>query len=476
MRHEFTRTHSLMRIFHTLGITVLALGGLAACNSDRLEVPEYNNPTPEGVSSDPLVALNLAAGGIIQRDRADHGGQILSNGIFGREAFNYTPTEGRNTTGYLVNPTDPTSFGSGNFLGRFQTLKNIQGFYGLIETATPLVPLTTAQVQAATGFAKTFEGLTFLHYISSRHNLGGTVVIPEDPTDIQPFVSRDSVYSVALTRLNEGLTALQAGGTTFPFQLTAGFAGFNTPSNFARFNRAIAARLLAYRGSLSTGATRTQFYTQALTALTASFITPGGPLATGVFHVFSTAAGDLSNPINTATSVNVLAHPSTTVDATAGDLRLSKTRTIAQRNAPGGLGIPTTVGFNRYADQSTPIPIIRNEELILLRAEARYFTADQAGALADLNDVRTRAGGLPALVAGDIDTESKFLDRLLYERRYSLLLEGHRWVDVRRFGRLNTLPLDLATHVRALQQVVPISECQARDRTGDPALKGPGCP
>jgi len=192
--------------------------------------------------------------------------------------------------------------------------------------------------------------------------------------------------------------------------------------------------------------------------------------------VFSTAAGDLANPINTVTSVNVLAHPSTTVDATAGDLRLSKTRTIAQRNAPGGLGIPTTVGFNRYADQSTPIPIIRNEELILLRAEARYFTADQAGALTDLNDVRTRAGGLPALVAGDIDTESKFLDRLLYERRYSLLLEGHRWADVRRFGRLNTLPLDLPTHVRAMQQVVPISECQARDRTGDPALKGPGCP
>ena len=465
-----------MRIFHTLGITALALGGLAACSSDRLEVPEYNNPTPAGVSSDPVVALNLAAGGIIQRDRADHGGQILSNGIFGREAFNYTPTEGRNTTGYLVNPTDPTSFGSGNFLGRFQTLKNIQLFYGLIETATPLVPLTTAQVQAATGFAKTFEGLTFLHYISSRHNLGGTVVIPEDPTDIQPFVSRDSVYSVALLRLNEGLTALQAGGTAFPFQLTGGFTGFNTPSNFARFNRAIAARLLAYRGSLSTGATRTQFYTQALTALTASFIAPGGALATGVFHVYSTAAGDLANPINTATAVTVLAHPSTTVDATAGDLRLSKTRTIAQRNAPGGLGIPTTVGFNRYADQATPIPIIRNEELILLRAEARYFTADQTGALADLNDVRTRSGGLPALSAGDIDTESKFLDRLLYERRYSLLLEGHRWADVRRFGRLNTLPLDLPTHVRAVQQVVPLSECQARDRTGDPALKGTGCP
>jgi starch-binding outer membrane protein, SusD/RagB family len=460
-----------MRILRTLGIATVALGGLAGCNADRLEVPELNNPTPEGVATDPGVALNLAAGGIITRDRADIA--VVANGIFGREVFNYTPTESRNTTGYLVNPEDPTSFGAGNFLGRFQTLKNIQNFYTIRDAATSL---TDAQKEAATGFGKTFEGLTFLYYIASRHNLGGPVEIPEDPTDIKPFVSRDSVYSVAQTRLNEGFTALQAGGATFPFSLTAGFTGFNTPANFAKFNRAIAARLLAYRGSLSTGATRSQFYQQALTALAASFIAPGGALTTGVYHVFSTAAGDATNPVNTATSVNILGHPSTTVDAAAGDQRLSKVRTIAARTAPGGTGIPTTVGFNRYADQSTPFPIIRNEELILLRAEARYFTGDQAGALSDLNDVRTRSGGLAALSAGDIDTESKFLDRLLYERRYSLLLEGHRWIDVRRFGRLATLPLDLPTHVRALQQVVPLAECQARGRTGDPALKGTGCP
>ena len=464
-----------MRRVRTLGITAAALGALSACSSDRLNVPEYNNPTPEGVASDPVVALNLAAGGIITRDRADIA--VVSNGIFGREVLNYTPTDSRNVTGYLVNPDDPTSFGSGNFLGRFQTLKNLQNFYTIIEAATSL---TEAQAGAATGFAKTFEGLTFLYYVNSRHNLGGPVEIPEDPTDIKPFVSRDSVYAVAQTRLDEGRTALQAGGTEFPFQLTAGFTGFNTPTTFAQFNRAIAARLLAYRGSLATGATRTQFYTQALTALGQSFIAPGGNLNLGVYHVFSTAAGDAANPVNTVTAVNVLAHPSTTVDATPGDLRLSKTRTIAQRTAPGATGIPTTVGWNRYADQSTPFPIIRNEELILLRAEARYFTGDQTGALADLNDVRTRAGGLPALSAADISSEANFITRLLYERRYSLAHEGHRWIDVRRFGRLDTLPLDITTgpntHVRALQQVVPLAECQARDRTGDPSLKGTGCP
>ena len=129
-----------MRRVRTLGITAAALGALSACSSDRLHVPEYNNPTPEGVASDPVVALNLAAGGIITRDRADIA--VVANGIFGREVLNYTPTDSRNVTGYLVNPDDPTSFGSGNFLGRFQTLKNLQNFYTIIEAATTLTELT----------------------------------------------------------------------------------------------------------------------------------------------------------------------------------------------------------------------------------------------------------------------------------------------------------------------------------------------
>ena len=31
---------------------------------------------------------------------------------------------------------------------------------------------------------------------------------------------------------------------------------------------------------------------------------------------------------------------------------------------------------------------------------------------------------------------------MLYERRYSLYFEGHRWIDMRRYNRLNQLPLD----------------------------------
>ena len=39
-------------------------------------------------------------------------------------------------------------------------------------------------------------------------------------------------------------------------------------------------------------------------------------------------------------------------------------------------------------------------------------------------------------------TQSALLTEMLYERRYSLFCEGHRWVDLRRYGLLGTLPID----------------------------------
>ncbi|HET9989055.1 MAG TPA: RagB/SusD family nutrient uptake outer membrane protein, partial [Kofleriaceae bacterium] len=106
-----------------------------------------------------------------------------------------------------------------------------------------------------------------------------------------------------------------------------------------------------------------------------------------------------------------------------------------------------------------PVPLIRNEELILLEAEAKFFTGDVPGALVALNLVRVTSGGL-APITGTPDAAT-FTDELLYERRYSLLFEGgHRWIDLRRFMR--DLPLDVPTHVRNVRYPFPQAECNAR--------------
>src|SRR5215213_969737 len=300
---------------------VLALG---ACSADRLEVPNYNAPTPEGAAAAPLVALAQGASGLLTQVRALWGfgnGPVSQFALYGREAFLYTAQEGRNTTGYLVTPNDNTSFGVGTFAGYYTLRRNADNFYNIIDAAA--TSLTPEQIAASRGFAKTLEGWDMLVYIMSRHDLGGAVEQTADPNFIAPFVARDSVYGWTLGRLSAGLTDLQAGGTTFPFSLTAGFTGFNTPATFAKFNRAVAARALAYRGSLSTGATRTQFYQQALTALTGSFISTTDGVEAGVYQVFSTAAGEQINGINSTSNLDFVAHPSIVTDAEPGDRRLA---------------------------------------------------------------------------------------------------------------------------------------------------------
>ena len=126
------------------------------------------------------------------------------------------------------------------------------------------------------------------------------------------------------------------------------------------------------------------------------------------------------------------------------------------------VGHPARVAVPSPGPISSPIPIVRNEELPLIEAEARWFTADQAGAMTYLNEVRTRSGGLVALAMPASD--AAFIDALLYERRYSLMLEGgHRWLDMRRFDRLGDLPLARAGDVVADMFPIPRDECIARE-------------
>jgi hypothetical protein len=41
--------------------------------------------------------------------------------------------------------------------------------------------------------------------------------------------------------------------------------------------------------------------------------------------------------------------------------------------------------------------------------------------------------------------------------------EGHRWIDARRLGRLESLGRDVATHIIVPRWSIPESECLARN-------------
>jgi hypothetical protein len=467
---------------------LLAVGGCA-----EPIVPNYNSPTEEEAGRDPS-AVQLQATGLLSQLRAPVTGYTSDVGILGRESFNYFPTDGRATTHYLFGPgpLDYSGFaaGVGIWNAAYNNGRNIVGFLASVAAQTAI---TQAQKDAANGFAKTLEALGYLYVIATRDTVGAITQIMAEPQDLAPFVSRDSVYAFISGRLDEADADLAAAGTaSFPFAFTSGFVGFNTPATFRQFNRAIAARALAYRGSISqfaspTGAAcaPTSCYDQALTALGASFLNTASALSAGPFHTYSTSTGDAQNSLFFSTTSDIVAHPSIRTDAPirvggTRDLRLiAKVDTATptkQPNAGPTSGIPSSIRFRFYPDRNAGIKIIRNEELILLRAEARWFTGDRLNAIADIDFIRVNSGGLPNSTLTIASTDAEFITELLLQRRYSLLFEGHRWIDHRRFNRLTLLPLDQPNHFVAKVQPVTQAECLVRINETTPAMRGPGCP
>jgi starch-binding outer membrane protein, SusD/RagB family len=449
------RFHMTRRVW--LSMTALTLAG---CGD--LTVPDYNNPSIEALQGNPTpTTIAQAAQGMIIGSRTYMGtqnGYVSLLGILGRESYNFDPADPRFVTEMLIGPLDPGSPAFGANLYAF-FYRNIRLGNTLLTAVDQVGGLTDAQKEAVRGFAKTIQAHDFQALLNTRDDLGLPIDVGIDPTaPPAPIVPRAQVFARIVQLLDEARTHLQAGGTAFPFSLGPGFADFNTPATFLTFNRALKARVDVYMGN----------YAAAITSLNGSFINTSASLDLGAYHAFSTQSGDVDNQLFDPQGRAILAHPSIVSDAQpradgSRDLRVGrKVTTLAEPRTVQG--ITTDLLFTIYDSPEAPVPIIRNEELILLRAEARYNTADVAGALADINFIRVNSGGLPPRTLADIATPATFADELLYNRRYSLLFEGgHRWIDARRFGRLGTLPRALPAHTVPSRFPYPEGECLARN-------------
>ncbi|MGH2709327.1 MAG: RagB/SusD family nutrient uptake outer membrane protein, partial [Actinomycetota bacterium] len=181
-----------------------------------------------------------------------------------------------------------------------------------------------------------------------------------------------------------------------------------------------------------------------LTALAESFIDPAAPLDRGVYLNYGTGAGDFANPLSqdpqagenyAHQQLDTLVQLQT--DGVTPDRRF--VTKVVRRASTTNNGFTSDLGWIRYPSPSSPIPLVKNEELILLRAEANINLNDLGAALTDINTVRVMSGGLaPLLVFLD---QTAAIDELLYNRLFSLLYEGaHRWIDLRRYGRLAVSP------------------------------------
>jgi hypothetical protein len=450
-----------------IALAVLGLlVGFSGCES--LTSPNSNFGDLDGLTSNPdRVSLATAAQGLIIGYRAyfwDANDLVGMLGILGRESYNHDVADPRHESELLGGSLQPSSpaFG-GNFWA--EPYLDIKLGQILLDGADQVddAEVSAGEKEGLRGFAKTMQALEFLTLVNTRDdNCGCAITFPDDPREPAAEASKSQVFDHIVTLLDEAKGHLQ-GASGFPFRFSSGFSGFDTPATFLQFNRAVRARVAVYRSD----------WAGALQALSESFVDANGDLGLGAYHTFSTGSGDRTNGLfQPGGNPNLRAHPSIAIDAemqadgvTPDDRLVRKTRTITSR-AFSGLCSPQsqfpncTVGFDIYNSTTAPIPIIRNEELILLRAEANIGLNNLGAAETDINVIRTRSGSLPAVT---LTSAAQALDQLLYEKRYSLLYEGgHRWLDLRRYGRLDELPLDLPSHQINARYPIPVDETAAR--------------
>jgi hypothetical protein len=87
--------------------------------------------------------------------------------------------------------------------------------------------------------------------------------------------------------------------------------------------------------------------------------------------------------------------------------------------------------------------VLRLGEQVLIRAEARIMQNNLAGAAADVNLLRTRAG---LAATGPFNSRFEAMTSLEHERRIELFAEwGHRWFDLKRWPSQSGSPTQYTT-------------------------------
>jgi starch-binding outer membrane protein, SusD/RagB family len=407
---------------------LLIVLSMASC---KKEYGNLNSPTVEDFLNNATKdQLNNLVSGTESAMRNNLGLYLDDIGAVGREMYRFSGADPRYVTD-LLGGDNSTLSSSGFYItnvwsSRYRVVKNCNV---LEEAAASSKLISDAEKKAYSGFAKTIKAYQLLLILNLTDKNGIRIEVA-DPKNLGPIVGNTEALTAIAALLDAGKSALT--GSTVSFPLSGGFSGFEDAAGLVKFNRALAARVAVYRKD----------WTAALTAVNESFYALNGDIATGVYDVFGTGTGDQLNPAffpqNQAGEVR-LAHPGFAAGIEAGDDRIAKATLRTAAASSSGLTSDRDVWV--YTSSTAGVPIIRNEELILINAEANIQLGGTGltDAVTALNKIRTRHNLAP--YSGAV-TQAALLTEMLQQRRYSLFFEGHRWVDLRRYNLLSTLPKD----------------------------------
>jgi len=448
----------------SLLIAAAAIVGFAACSDSN--VPFFTEPT--GVANTPGGIQN-AVTGLFAASRIDAGTYINWMSQFARDQGNIQFSNPQD----VLTGTGGEPIPSGDIEPWINSYRAVGAAIAIIAAVPKVQPAFTAPQAAATaGVAQTLEALNLMQVAETRDTLPIPIHAAADGSAGPVYCSKDAWRQIVaiLDSANNSLTT--AGAIALPFKVPPGFgavsqtAGPSTAAgSFASFNRALAGKAnleLAYAIARGTGHSPTAStpgspdvaaLTAAQTALTASALTavpltppaPGGfsENSAGVFWDYSSQSGDIVNPINAQGGIwQTLVGFTKDVDTVADARWLAKfVPQTHQLQIPADLPIADTNWFYaHYPTTSSPIPIIRNENLILYEAQVQLGLGNLAGAITLINQVHQQAGGFASALAIP-STYTAVRDSLLKEQRISTVFEasGDRTISIRMYGLQTTV-------------------------------------
>jgi len=211
--------------------------------------------------------------------------------------------------------------------------------------------------------------------------------------------------------------------------------------------RALRARVLFYRAEVPGNANRLADYQAALDAanqVLAGRDTLVVPYADLFSALGSNTSEDIFRVAFNATESNGLSNyylsvgraevaPSSGLDAAypAGDIR----KAVSVR--PSGVASRPLNGTKWSARPGTEhVHVIRLAEVVLIKAEALARLNRLPEAVAQYNKVRIRAGLAPHTLGNQVTTQVAVINQIELERRLELALEGDRWSDLIRLGKV----------------------------------------
>ncbi|MEX2478124.1 MAG: RagB/SusD family nutrient uptake outer membrane protein [Gracilimonas sp.] len=454
-------------------VTIVLIVGFYGCDVfDPDPISDPNNPSVDEVilNANANQLQNLVTG-LEQRNRTSTVGAADFTGSFGREFYPMYTSDPRFMAQWLgladgaSAETDRSFYQSGQvWVTPYLTVKQANV---LIEAIGNTDQVNQEQKNGYLGVAKTFKAFAYIIPLLTQSEESGIRIDVEEERDPGPFVAFDDAIVQIRALLDEASTDLNDAGSEFNFSLTSGLESFNTPAAFIQLNRAIDARLAIYEGDFA-GAL------ESLEEAEPFFELDSGEdvMNKGAYFVYSGPPGQFNPyyyPPNAETNQILMVHPSMVDDAEADDERVDAK--FFERDESVSIVSQGTTFSSLYQDNrfmaeanTSPFPWLRNEELILIYAEAnlRQDTPNLVEAVSAINLVRD-TWGLPDFVSAD---PAAITDQLLYERRYSLWGEfGHRWLDAKRFDRLDDLPTDGGTIYEYLAR--PLSEVNWDDFSGN---------